>query len=154
MFNIYIFEINQVTKMWVYVLIFIFIAYTLFKERQSLGCPDIPTGEDCDNANSKVVKGTSPSNTDSVPQLLDKIKFAASYNDRDVVWRRCVIYAFLSTIIYAYIIYAGFPSEYHLFCGILIIGGVFYFSYSFYKFHMRDYIKDNIYNSYDIFKSV
>jgi hypothetical protein len=139
--------------MWVYIMIFLFVMYSLYKERQFLGCPNVPDGKDCDNANGKAVKDTLATSSDSVDVILNKIKYASEYNERNVVWRRCIIYAFVATIIYAYLIYEGFPSEYHLFCGLFVIAGVFYFCHSFYKFHLSDHIKNNINNNINLLSS-
>lgn len=137
---------------WVYVCIFIFIIYAIYKERQFLGCKNIPDGSDCDNANGKAVKGTQPLVGDSTQTLLDKIDFAADYHDREVVWRRSVIFSFIAIILYAYLIYFSFPSAYHLLCGILVMSATMYFSFNFYKYHMSDYIKNNIHASTDLLR--
>ena len=138
---------------WVYLIIFLFVIYALYKERQFLGCKTIPDGSDCDNPNGKAVKGSEPLSSDDSQTLLNKIDFASKYTDREVVWRRSVIFSFIAIVMYAYLIYAAFPSAYHLFCGILIMAAVMYFSFNFYKYHMSDYIKNNIQASTDILRN-
>jgi hypothetical protein len=130
--------------MWVYVIICIFLIYALYKERQQLGCPDVPDGSDCDNANGKAVIGTEPHPNDSTSTLFNKIRKAACYLDRVVVWRWSVIFSAIAIIIYTFFIHKRFPTEVEWAVGIFVISGLCYFIQGFYKYHLGDYIKRNI----------
>lgn len=130
--------------MLIYVLIGVAFVYALYKERQALGCPDIPNGEDCDNANGKAVKGTRPSTTDSTPEVFEKIRKAADFADRWVVWRIAFLLAIPCVLLIYFFLYQGYPKEHEILVGLFVIGSVVYFTLNFYKFHLINYVKNNI----------
>lgn len=132
---------------WLYVGIVVFVIFLIYKERQALGCPTIPDGTDCDNINGKAVKGTQPHEDDDKLKLIEKIEHAAAYGDRDVIWRRCILFSMISIIVYNYLINKTFPKAYDLLCGAVVGAAISYFATSFYKFHLTDHIKNNIMKS-------
>lgn len=139
--------------MWLYVAIVAFVLFALYKERQALGCPSIPNGSDCDNANGKAVVGTKPSIDDSNDEILDKIDLAGGFADRDVAWRKSVIVAFISTFILFFLLHRRIPTAVELFIGIFSISPVIYFMSNFYKYHLINYITKNIHESTALLRS-
>jgi len=139
--------------MWVYLIIGIILVYALYKERQALGCPEVPNGEDCDNQNGKAVRGTSPSPRDSTHRLLSKLKLAGSYKDRFVFWRIAIWVAFICAILIWFILYQKFPSEWELVVMMLTISSVLYVTDGFYKFHLSDHVKKNIHQTTDLLQN-
>lgn len=136
-----------------YLIIGVLLVYALYKERQALGCPSVPNGEDCDNQNGKAVRGSSPSTGDSDQRLYAKLKFAGCYKDRFVFWRVAVMVSFVCAVIAWFILYQKFPTEWELVVLMLVITSVLYMADSFYKFHLTDHVKKNIHRSIDILQS-
>ena len=130
--------------MWIYLFIAITLVYALYKERQALGCPDVPNGEDCDNANGKAVNGTKASPTDPTPVIYDKIRSAADFADKWVVWRISYLLAVPCILLIYFFLYQRLPKEHEAIVGIFIIGAVVYFVFNFYKFHLINYAKNHI----------
>lgn len=127
----------------VYILIGCLIIYALYKERQALGCKCIPDGTDCDNANGKVVIGTSPQNNDDKQKLKERLFLAVDSHSRFVVWRLALILAFISCMIIWFMAFQRIPSETELLISLFTIGTLIYFSFGFYQFHMWRYVQDN-----------
>ena len=137
--------------MWVYILIGVLLLYALYKERQALGCPEVPIGE-CNNKEGKAVLGTSPHPEDSVEDLLSKIFSGACYQDRFVYWRVALFDSFLFAVISWFILYRRFPSEWEL-SVLLVVGvSVLYITKGFYKFHLDDHVKENLQVSVEFLK--
>lgn len=130
--------------MWVYFLIAACFVYALYKEREALGCPTIPNGEDCDNANGKAVRGTKPFPTDSSPEIFGKIKKAAGFADRWVVWRISFLLALPCIFFIFFFLYQRVPDEREAMIGIFVISAIVYSVLNFYKFHLINYIEANI----------
>lgn len=130
--------------MWIYLVIALVFVYALYKEREALGCPTIPNGEDCDNANGKAVRGTKPLPTDPTPVIFDKIRKAADFADRWVVWRISFLISLPSVLLIYFFLYQRFPDEHETLMGLFIISAIVYFALNFYKFHLINYVKDNI----------
>lgn len=140
----------------VYATLLILFVYALSKERESLGCFSIFENlfqcKDCDNAQGKAVRGTSSSEKDSNDDIFQKIKLAASYSDRFVIWRFCFILGLLATILIHFLTFSSFPSEKDLIIGTLVVFSMVYFAMNFYKFHLVSYIRKNIEKSIEILK--
>lgn len=139
--------------MWVYLIVGLISIYALYKERQALGCPSIPTGEDCDNQNGKAVRGTQPSSFDSNQDICLKLRRAGSYKDRFVFWRVAFLGGVVCAFILWFILYQRVPSERELVVLILVIFSVFYLIDEFYKFHLVDHVKRNVQESLDILQN-
>ena len=136
--------------MWVYFIIIIFAIFALYKERQALGCPNIPNGCDCDNENGKAVKGTLPSPTDSNEEIYDKIKLAANVEERFVKWRVYFIISIVVSLLLWFVVYRRMPKEYEMVVSIIVIMLCLTLANKFYQFHLYRYIKKNIDASVDI----
>lgn len=131
----------------------IFYLYVLYKERQALGCPDIPNGTDCDNANGKAVKGTDPLPSDSTAVIFDKIQKAANFGDRWVMWRIGMLISVPCVLLIYFIITGALPKEKELVVGTFVITALVYFTLNFYKFHLINYIQRNIDEGVKILKT-
>ena len=138
--------------MWLYILIVAVIIYALYKERQALGCGSILEEKDCDNANGKAVKGSLSSASDSTPEILDKIEFAADYQSRFVKWRSFLMLSFIGTVVLWFVIFGKFPTEWELVCGIIVLFLMSIAVDGFYTFHLYKYIQNNINGSIKILK--
>ncbi len=126
------------------------VSYAIYKERQALGCPNIPDGTDCDNANGKAIKGTLPLVTDPDHIIYNKIKQAADFADRWVTWRLALISSLISTgFIYCFL-YSRCPSIKEALVSTFVISAVMYFTFNFYKFHLIDHARNNIIKGVDI----
>jgi hypothetical protein len=76
-------------------IVFIVFIYSIFKEREEFGCSGFTIKKQCNELKSIFFNGTTPLNTDTTKQLIDKIKKILQLHERHAVWRRCFI---LSTI--------------------------------------------------------
>jgi len=140
--------------MWLYILIFLAIAYALVKEMQALGCSSASvTGKDCDNANGKAVKGSGSYTTDSSQQILDNIDYAVDYNSRFVKWRSFFITSFVGVIMLWFVVFQKFPSEWELVVGIIILFLMLMLVNGFYHFHLYRYVQINVNESTDILRA-
>lgn len=139
--------------MLVYGLIAGAVSYALYKERQALGCPNIPNGTDCDNANGKAVKGTNPLLTDSLEILFKKIKEAADFADKWVMWRIAFLISVPAILLIYYFTYHRLPDEKEMLIGMFVITAMVYFTLNFYKFHLINHAQKNIDDGVDIVKT-
>lgn len=139
--------------MYIYILVGLLVLFALYKERQALGCPDIPSGVDCDNANGKAVKGTLPLPSDSNDVIFQKIKKAADFSDRWVMWRIGFILSLPCVLLTYFFLHKRLPDEKELTVGMFVIAALFYFTLNFYKFHLINYVRNNIDEGVDILKS-
>ena len=130
--------------MWVYLFVTFLVLYSLYKERQNVGCPSLPTMKDCQNQNGKPVLGTKGTVNDTVDELLRKIDYGAAYSDRWVIWRIPLLCGIIGTIITFYLLHKRFPTEFELVVGTISFGSVAYFARSYYKFHLQNVVRDNI----------
>lgn len=130
--------------MWIYIIVAVFVLFAIFKERQALGCPNVPDGSDCDNANGKAVRGSLPVSSDPTQTIYKKMERAADFADRWVVWRIGVIISIPILFLMWYILYSRIPDERELVVGMVIISAIFYFVMGFYRHHLINYARDNI----------
>lgn len=139
--------------MWCYFIILLLVVFCIYKERQALGCKDIPDGSDCKNNLGKAVIGTKSNFSDSDKKIFENIIFASEYANRDVVWRRAFLISCVSAIVIIWILYQRLPSEIEFTVIIIVITILMYSSSNFYKFHLIDHIQNNITESVNILKS-
>ena len=138
--------------MWVYLIIALICIYALYKERQALGCPKLPSTDDCNNKNGKAIRGSEPYIYDSNSNICSKLKLAGAYNDRFVFWRLSLLVSLVSSVLLWFVLYRRFPTEWELVVSMIVISSVVYFTQNFYKFHLSDYAKKNIYEAVDILR--
>lgn len=138
--------------MWLYLLIGLLLIYALYKERQALGCPTVPNGEDCRNAQGKAVSGTTPSERDSTSDLYQKLKLAASFADRWVMWRMAFLMSAVGLALCFFFWYRRLPTEFELALGLFVLTAVFYFTMNFYKFHLMSHVRKNIDQTVELLK--
>ena len=127
--------------------------YALYKEIQALGCPNIPDGRDCDNANGKAVKGTNPLPSDSTSTVFDKITKAADFGNRWVMWRIGFLISVPCILLIYFITKGGLPSPRELIVGTFVITALVYFMLNFYKFHLINHVQSNIDEGVTILRS-
>ena len=131
--------------MWLYLVTFITILYALYKERQFLGCPTIPyPNVDCDNANGKAIRGTYPYPSDPIPVIAKKIREAANFGEKWVVWRTAFLISLPCILTIYFILYQRLPEEHEMIVGMFVITAIVYFTLNFYQFHLIAYAKKNI----------
>jgi hypothetical protein len=120
------------------------VAYALYKERQALGCPNVPDGTDCDNGNGKAVRGTYSSNSDSTPVVANKTIKAADFASKWVTWRIGLLTSIPCVGFIYYLLYKRVPTEQELLLCVAVITAIIYFMFNFYKFHLIDHARDNV----------
>lgn len=138
---------------WVLCIFFIIYLYALYKERQALGCPDIPNGKDCDNANGKAVKGTMPVVADTNSTILNKMEEAANFSNRWVMWRIGFVISLPCIVLIYFILDGKFPTSKELVVGTFVISAIVYFTFNFYKFHLINYVQNNIDEGIEILRT-
>jgi hypothetical protein len=129
-------------KIIIIVLIY-FIYVAVYKERQSLGCEDTnpfnilnPPCDNADNQYSRIIRKEIPQNPFSV------------FN-RIVLWRKSFLLSIIIVTMYHLLIEAQFNGV--KFMSGVIVGTFFiYFSFNFYKYHLDDYLHDEIMKNYTI----
>jgi hypothetical protein len=102
----------------------IVVALVIYKERQALGCPNIPNGTDCANGEGKAVKGTKPSLNDDVTTLISKIIKAADFADRWVTWRLSFLLSIPCIFIIYFFLHQRRPDIKELSIGIFVITSI------------------------------
>lgn len=138
--------------MWIYILVFVLLLHTIYKERQSLGCGNFFEGVDCDNGNGKAVRGSAPQKGDIESELLNKIDHAAEYNSRFVKWRIFFILSVVMMGLLWFIIFKKFPTEWEFVVGIVVLFSLMASTSSFYDFHLHEHVKNNVQKSVDILR--
>jgi hypothetical protein len=120
-----------------------FIYVAIYKERESLGCKDINPlnilNPPCDNANnqySRTIREELPQNPFDV------------FN-RIVIWRRSFILSIIIVLMYHLIIGTTFDGVKFM-TGVIVGTFFIYFSFSFYKYHLDDYMYNEIMKNYTI----
>lgn len=97
--------------MYIYIFVAVLLIFALWKERQALGCPENPLNfTDCDNANGKAVKGTRSSPSDPTPVVVKKIKEAADFADKWVIWRVGFLLSFPCVVLIYFLTNSPSPS--------------------------------------------
>lgn len=129
------------------------VMYAIYKERQALGCPNIPNGTDCDNSNGKAVIGTKPLPTDSNDVIFSKIKQASDFADRWVTWRIALLASIPCAGFIYFFLYRRMPTEQELLINMFVITAIIYFVFNFYKFHLIDHARNNIIKGVNIISS-
>jgi len=130
--------------MYIYIFVGLLILFALYKERQALGCPEPPSGADCDNANGKAVSGTKPLPGDSNEVIYRKLQKAAAFGDRWVMWRIGFILSLPCMLLIFWFLNQKLPSEKELVVGMFVITALVYFMMNFYKFHLINVVQNNI----------
>lgn len=141
--------------MWVYGAIGVALVYAIYKEHQSLGCEELFRGKDCfldENRNGKAVIGTVPQETDGNEEILDKIDLAADYDNRFVKWRAFFIISFVATMLLFFVTFKRVPTEWELMLGIIVVFLCFLSYSSFYQFHLKNLISENIHEGTGILR--
>jgi hypothetical protein len=150
----------------IYLGIAIFIAFVIYKERQALGCPTIPDGTDCNNANGKSLVGSKvncyeergvesrqyPGCRFSPNNVLNTLETATRWTDKWVTWRLCTIGGIVAAILIFFFLQGKFASPKELAVGTFVIAGIFYFILNFYIFHMVNYVHDNMRKGIDLMR--
>ena len=139
--------------MWIYLLICIFFIYALIKEREALGCTGRGVIAGCKNEDGKAIVGTTPYPNDSVDTIYNKIQLAASYQERFVKWRMVYIISTMAAFLLWFVLFRRIPTEWELVVIITILIFVGMGACNFYKFHLSDYIQENIDKSVEILKA-
>lgn len=129
----------------VILLLIYFSILALYKERESLGCKDnsiigfLTSTPPCDNYNnqySRIIREQRPKNPFDI-------------FDRIVIWRRSFILSLLIVLVYHFSM--GYPFESMKMLSSIIVGTFFiYFSFSFYKYHLDEYVYKDIIDTYDV----
>lgn len=126
----------------IYIILFTVLVYAFLKERTMLGCPMLH-GE-CNNDIAKPLRDSSPSKTDNISVLLNKILRASSWTRNTVYWRRSYIISFISVISYSWVFNGRFPTERELLLGMFILFSILCFSFNFYQFHLNNVAEERI----------
>lgn len=139
--------------MYVYLCVIVFLIFALWKERQALGCPEGLTFADCDNADGKAIKGTKSSPSDSTDVVVAKVKKAADFGDRWVMWRIGFLVSFPCVMLMFFFLQHRAPNDRELVVSMFVITALVYFTFNFYKFHLINYAQNNIDLGVDILAS-
>jgi hypothetical protein len=120
-----------------------FIYVAVYKERESLGCKNInpfniikPPCDNADNQYSLVIREERPQNPFSV------------FN-RIVIWRKSFLLSIIIVTIYHLLLEAEFNGVKFM-CGVIIGTFFIYFSFNFYRYHLEDYLFNEIMKNYNI----
>ena len=83
------------------ILLMIIILYLVFiKEKSAIGCENASiTYLNCDPYKNPVLKDTKYKEGDTLEDIKRKLKNVFSSYERDIIWRRCLILAFIATLI-------------------------------------------------------
>ena len=129
-------------KIIIIVLIY-FIYVAVYKERQSLGCEDTnpfnilnPPCDNSDNQYSRIIREERPQNPFSV------------FN-RIVIWRKSFILSTIIVTMYHLLLEVEFNGVKFM-CGIIVGTFFIYFSFNFYRYHLEDYLFNEIMKNYNI----
>jgi len=123
-------------------------AYT--SERLDLYCPG-EVNKYCknscgDNKGKYYIKG-EPKSSDSVNQLLNKIKLSSNVASNTVKWRRSLLLSVVIVILISLVVLEKFPCGKQLVLMVFLAFIIIYFSFSYYEYHYEKYPVNNIHKS-------
>lgn len=96
-----------------------------------------------DNKGKYYIKG-QPKNTDTVNELLNKIKISANCGSNTVKWRRSLLISVVVCILVSLVVLEKFPDGKSLFLMVFIAFIVISSSFSYYEYHYEKYPMINI----------
>nr|WNL49801.1 membrane protein [Marseillevirus sp.] len=129
-----------------YILLLFALMFVVKAEMTDIRCPNpnCPKDECADYGKGMAYFGSTPSEQDSVPQLLDKILIASKTEERTVKWRRCFILSFLIITAIWILVLQKVPSVVVFVLMLFIAMAVWHFSFGYYAFHHYQAAVDNI----------
>jgi len=131
------FELNDVI---LYFLIFALMIYASKMEKKDLLCPwDGCPNEMCKEGNGVMYHGCKVEPGDSKKDLIHKILKCGNINRKTVYWRRSLMLTFLGLLISWLVLFHRIPKGSEMMTGLFIIGGLWYYSFSFYNYHHFDH---------------
>lgn len=137
--------------MWIYLLIAGIVLYALIKEREALGCTF--DTRDCDNSNGKALKGTKCDSSDPTDTVFCKLRDAADFSSKWVIWRLALLASVVATFLIFLFLYQRVPEEIELAVSMFIVTCVIYFTVMFYQFHLIGHVKKHLHDGLDILES-
>jgi hypothetical protein len=120
-------------QLYLVIILGIFV-YCILKEREEFGCSGITVKKQCNELKSIFFKSTTPLNTDTKKQLINKLKEILRLHEKNAVWRRCFILA--TIIIFVFKITNSEIKFESIITLHLIIIGIIYFYHNFMNFHV------------------
>jgi len=138
-----------------FVLLLLLLRFALKNEWYDIKCPEGPDTKNmkkCAEGNGKNYHGSKPSEKDKTEVLLSKINIAATSIRKDIVWRKAVIYACLSSIFIFSVALQIIPTVSQLFLTCLMIMLVIYFGTNYFNHHHYAHVEKNIIDSVNILK--
>lgn len=126
------------------------IFVTIPTEKKDLFCPDMAYNKDkslCRDGNGGIYYHHQSKADDTVNVSIEKIRKIIGNNKKLVKWRRCLIFAILSTLAIFVFIFHRFPRGLELLISVFCITLLFYLSFNFYGFHHDDHVNNAIYGN-------
>lgn len=128
-----------------YALIFFMFYKALKMELADIYCPSQSCSKElCGEGKGAHYYNTEPAPGDSVDVLLTKIVKCAQLNRKTVYWRRSLMITLIATTILWLVLFERILRGYEAITAIFIIGGLWYYSFSFFNYHHFDHAKNNI----------
>jgi hypothetical protein len=146
--NFYIYSKSKMVLYSSYLLGIIFgiiIVYAIMKEREELGCYRFSIGRQCIDEESVYIKNTKAEPGDTCNVLYERMESIMSYNEKSVVWRRCIIIATIIAI-FIYIVYSiNYKLDKITHYGVLflLIFALLYFYHNYIHYHHFRLLKKN-----------
>lgn len=137
-----------------YLLMLVALFFVIKAEVTDMRCPNPNCSkEECgDYGKGMAYYGSNPSETDTIPELLDKILIASKTDERTVKWRRCFILSFLIATAICLLVLNQIPPVLSFILMLFISMAVWHFSFGYYAFHHYQAAIDNINESVDILR--
>lgn len=148
----FIYISRMLIKLLASVLIYIGIIWFIWhgaieRELLDLNCPDGPNTKDknvCRDGNGKLWANYKYVPGESVKASLAKLKILNRNWGHPVIWRRCLIMAFMASLLVWIITHQKIPDGFELVGSMLAIFIVWYLAHSFFGFHHDRFIEDTI----------
>lgn len=134
----------------IYVILFAVVYKAITGEKRDLYCPKGCKSHNnlqCDDGKSKFFGDGKGEESDTLNTLLEKIGFVNNSADLIPKWRRCLIIAFISSLLIGVTVYERIPKGKEIFISTLVIMILMYGSYSYYEYHYTKYPKSFINNN-------
>lgn len=137
-----------------YILLLIALVFVVKAEFTDIRCPNpnCPKEECGDYGKGMAYFGSDPSESDTIPQLLDKILIASKTEERTVKWRRCFILSFIIISAICILVLREIPPVVTFVLMLFIAMAVWHFSFGYYAFHHYQAAVDNINETVDILR--
>lgn len=140
---------NIILNVTVYITLFSILKFAISREKSDLYCPEGPDTKDkslCKDGNGKIYAKYkySPDDKGKPIESLKKLSKLGNTHSVEIIWRRCIIIALISTLVLNIVTKGSLPNGPELLGGTIIIWTLLYVSFHYYRCHHQNLISEEM----------